>query len=121
VPPVQTNATLRKVSRGGGREEPGSSTPAGDGDAAFEGAVRIYYQEKRERVVTNAGVDVRIRRILHVDTRSPAIEWREEDQVLFVRDRGGEETGTVQNVTAAELGEFAGSGVETSRLELEPK
>lgn len=119
--PAQTNATLTKVTRGGKREEPGASRAAGAGEPIFEGTVRIYYQEKRERVQTAAGRDVLIRRLLIVDTRSPAIEWLEDDVVTFTRDRGGEVTGAVQNVTEAELGEFAGTGVETSRVELEPK
>lgn len=119
--PVQTNATLTKVTRGGTTEEPGASTAAAEGPAIFEGVARVYYQEKRERVVTAAGVDRFVRRILHVDTRDPAIEWQDGDVVTFTRDRGGEATGTVQISTAAELAELAGSGVETTQLELERK
>lgn len=121
--PAQTNATLTKVTRGGRTEEPGSSTAPTEGPAIFDGSVRVYYQEKRERIVTGAGREVLVRRILHVDTRAPAIEWLEEDVVTFARDRdpGTPIVSAVETVTAAELGELAGSGVETTRIELEPK
>ena len=118
--PVETNATLTEVSKGGTREEPGAEKPAGAGESGFEGEARIYYQRKRERIPTAAGVDVRIRRILHVDTRDPELDWREGDVVAFVSDRGEAGTGTVQTVTPAELGALAGSGVETTKVELEP-
>lgn len=119
--PVQTNATLTKVTRGGSREEPGASKPAGEGDPVFEGSARVYYQEKRERQTTGQGVDVFVRRILKVDTRDPDVEIRAGDQVEFESDRKGAQTGEVQNVTEAELGDVAGTGVETTHVELEPK
>lgn len=121
--PLQTNATLTKVLRGGTTPEPGASADVGDdGDPVFEGSVRCYYQEKRERYVDASGVNRTVRRILHVDTRDPAIEWEDGDVVTFVRDRGGADVvSKVQIATAAELDEVAGSGVETTQLELEPK
>lgn len=121
MPPLQTNATLTKVSRAGFREEPGASKAAGAGDPVFEGSVRVYYQEKRERRTTAQGLDVTVRRILKVDTRDPAIEFRAGDEIEFETDRKGAMTGEVQNVTEAELGEVAGTGVETTHVELEPK
>jgi hypothetical protein len=121
VPPVQTNATLTKVTRGGFSEEPGASKAAVAGAPVFEGSARVYYQEKRERRSTPQGLDVTVRRILKVDTRDPAIEFRAGDTVEFEADRKGAMSGEVQDVTEAELGEMAGSGVETTHVELEPK
>lgn len=119
--PLQTNATLTKVTRGGFSEEPGASKDSTEGDPVFEGSVRVYYQEKRDRITTGQGRDVAIRRILKVDTRDPDVEFRAGDSVEFESDRKGAQAGTVQNVTEAELGEVAGTGVETTHVELEPK
>jgi hypothetical protein len=121
VAPLQSNATLTKVTRGGHLAEPGASVPATPGDPIFEGSARVYYQEKRDRQTTAQGRDVIVRRILKVDTRDPAIEFRAGDQVEFETDRKGPQTGEVQNVTEADLAELAGSGVETTHVELEPK
>jgi hypothetical protein len=122
MPPLQSNATLTAVSSAGRREDPGSDTPdAAAGTPKFAGSVRVYYREKRERFSGPEGINNLVRRTVIVDTREPAIEWHEGDVVTFTRDRGGEVVARVQEAVAAELGPLAGTGVETTRVELEPK
>lgn len=120
--PAQTNAAVLKVTRGGFSEEPGASVEAGAGAAAFEGSTRIYYREKRERVTSGQGRDVIVRRTLIVDTRDPAIDWLEGDVVEFLTDGdAAAQTGKVQEVVEARHAPHAGTGTETTRVELEPK
>jgi hypothetical protein len=118
----QTNADLLKVTRGGGRAEPGADVPAGAGETVFEGLVRVYYQEKQERITTGEGRDVLTRRILIVDSGDPAIDWRVDDTVEFHCDGDDDPiTAAVQNDVSRKLATVAGSGVETSRVELAPE
>ena len=118
--PLQTNARLREVRRGSGATTSGGyrDDPA-PGPAAFQGDVGVYYEERRRRVTTDQGSDVLVERFLHVDTREPALEWAQGDTVSF-ETRRGTVTGTVQTIEASELDEMAGTGVETTTLELEP-
>lgn len=119
--PLQTNATLISVAAGGATEEPGSRRPAGAGAAKFAGAARVYYREKQERRRGAEGRDVVVRRTVIVDSRDPAVDWDEGDVVALELDGGSAETGSVQDLERALLDELAGSGVETTRLELEPR
>jgi hypothetical protein len=123
VAPAQTNATLVLATRGGRSEEPGASIEPGPGQDLFVGAARCYYQEKRERVPTNTGLDVFVRRLLIVDTRDPFVDWLAGDILSFTRDRAPAQVlvATIETVTATELAEMAGTGVETTRLELRPR
>lgn len=123
MPPLQSNATLLKVSRGGQREDAGAEEAGGgEGPAAYEGGARVYYRQARERIQTPQGRTITTRRTLHVDARDPAVDWQAEDTVEFLRDGAAAPTiAKVQAVGGAELGEFSGSGVETVKIDLVPE
>lgn len=117
--PVETNATLTEVRGGGSSEEPGSRRAAGADAAKFAGEARVYYREKRERVTSGQGSDVIVRRTLIVDSRE-GIDWHDGDEVDFTPDDRPPAKGTVQTIEAAQSRPYAGSGVETTRVELDP-
>ena len=121
MPPLQTNATLTRVAGRGFTAEPGAERDSEPGPEKFGGSSRVYYREKEERTTTSAGRDVITRRTLIVDARDPAIEWETGDVAEFTVDGDAETSAAVVAVSGAKLGRMAGTGVETTRIELEPK
>lgn len=118
---VESNASISKVTAQAKEGDPGSDRAAVAGPEKFVGSVRAFFRQKRERE-TRGGDDVYVtRRFLIVDTRDPAIAWAAGDDVEFARDSTLTlERGTVRSVGGLELAALAGTGVETTTLELQP-
>lgn len=119
---VESNASISKVTAQAKGADPGSDRSAEPGPEKFVGSVRAFFRQKREKLTQGGNENYVTRRFLIVDTRDPAIAWAAGDVVEFARDSTLTlERGTVQSIGGLELAALAGSGVETTSIELQPK
>lgn len=108
----QSNATLTKVTGGGGTED--WKTAAADGPAVWTGSYPAYFMEKRERVFGEGGADLLKRRVLIVETTLR--DWTDGEIVHFTFN-GQEQTAKVQMIEARSLA-AAGPMATTTKLTL---
>lgn len=116
----QANGRLLKISGGGFTEEPGADRDAGAAPAKYEGTAPIYYRERQDRRLGPAGRDVALRRTIIVETDELDAGAIAIDDVVDFEVNGQAQSGKLQAIQVSQLGAMAGSGVQTTRLELEP-
>jgi hypothetical protein len=79
----QTNATLRSVNQPSSQFRDYGEDVITGGALKWHGDVGVYFHEKRERVPSNTGMQMIIRRSLIVDAVNPPIDFERGDVLTF--------------------------------------